>query len=272
MKLLLTSILSFLYLLTIAQQRNYVDLKDIFDNHEGCFVLYDVKNDRYIYYNDSICKIRYSPCSTFKIPNSLIALESGVANDENYMIEYDSIKIPSEPWMLESEPFKYWLQDHSLKTAFKNSVVWYYQELAARIGAERMNKYINLINYGNKDISSGVDEFWLCGSMQISANEQVEFLKKLYSKQLIGFSERSQQIVKGIMLYESTDKYKLYGKTGGGDCWENKVIGWYVGFLEANDNTYIFAMNIKANNFSYFANNKRITLTKEMFKILDIIH
>jgi len=248
-----------------------LNLDEYFNPFTGSFVLLDLKTGGYKEYNDSICSIRYSPCSTFKITNSLIGIESKVAENENYIIKYDSLRNPPEPWMYNIEPFKYWMQDHTMRTAIKNSVVWYYQELARRIGNENMTKFLRQIDYGNNDISSGIDNFWLCGSLKISAEEQVEFLKKLYNNQLIGFSIRTQEIVKDIMLNESTDNYKLYGKTGGGDCWNDKVIGWYVGFLETESNTFIFAMNVFVNDFSDLGNNMRIEMTKNILKGLNLI-
>jgi beta-lactamase class D len=77
--------------------------------------------------------------------------------------------------------------------------------------------------------------------------------------------------VKSIMLYETTPGYKLYGKTGGGDCWDNKTIGWYVGFVETDSGTKIFAMNIIVNNFGDLRNNFRIELTKKVLRDLKII-
>lgn len=246
-----------------------------FDNHfksfGGSFVLLDIDDNKMSIYNDSISTKRYSPCSTFKITNSLIGLESGIAENTDYLIKYDSLKNPSEPWMNNVEPFKHWHQDHNLQTAIKYSVVWYYQELARRIGNENMTKLLNQIDYGNNDISSGIDNFWLCGSLKISAKEQVEFLRKLYENSLSGFSIKNQEMVKNILLYESNDNYKLYGKTGGGNCLDNKTIGWYVGFVESDNKTYVFAMNIFANGFSDFKNNMRINLAKDLLKELKII-
>lgn len=249
-----------------------LDLDSLYAPFTGSFVLFDLnQGNSYLLYNDSISSTRYSPCSTFKITNSLIALESGIARDENYMIAYDSLKIPRKPWWDTKEPFNHWGQDQTMRSAIRYSVVWYYQELARRIGEDKMTTFLNKINYGNNDISSGLDNFWLCGSLTISAEEQVEFLKKLYNKKLSGFSDRSQEIVKEIMLYESTEKYKLYGKTGGGDCWEDKLIGLYVGFLETDSNTYVFAMNMLVKEFNDFDNNKRIEFTKDILKHLRII-
>jgi len=248
-----------------------LDLDKYFMPFTGSFVLLDLKTGLYKAYNDSICTKRYSPCSTFKIANSLIGIESGVAENENYLIKYDSMKIPSKPWWHTAEPQKHWMQDQTMRTAIRNSVVWYYQELARRIGNENMTKFLRQIDYGNNDISSGIDNFWLCGSLRISAMEQVGFLEELYNNQLTGFSIRTQEIVKDIILNESTDYYKLYGKTGGGDCCNDKVIGWYVGFLETESNTYIFAMNVFVNDFSDLGKNMRIEMTKNILKGLNII-
>ena len=46
-------------------------------------------------------------------------------------------------------------------------------------------------------------------------------------------------LVKNIITTEKTDNYILRGKTG----WEGKV-GWYVGYLERNGNTYFFATQL----------------------------
>ena len=67
-----------------------------------------------------------------------------------------------------------------MKTAFQNSVVWYYQEVARRVGPEEMQHYLDAAGYGNRKVGSQVDLFWLDGTLRISADEQVEFLKQLY--------------------------------------------------------------------------------------------
>jgi beta-lactamase class D len=107
--------------------------------------------------------------------------------------------------------------------------------------------------------------------MQISINEQIEFLKKLYMHQLNGFSDKSINTVKGIMLYESTPQYKLFGKTGTGDCFEDKFLAWYVGFVETDAGASVFAMNIIVDSFDELKNNFRIELTKTILRELKII-
>jgi len=267
-------VLFILILLTcelFGQKIDTIDLKSNYGDFVGGFSIYDLKTDKYTQYNPEHCKKRLSPCSTFKIPNSLIGLETGVIADTGFIIKYDSILHPKDSFQLTNEPFKHWYEDLSLKWAFKYSCVWYYQELARRVGKEQMQKKVNDLDYGNKDISSGLDTYWLCGSIQISINEQIEFLKKLYLNKLQGFSDESINAVKSIMLYEITPDYKLYGKTGTGDCWDNKVLGWYVGFVETETGTKIFAMNIIVNDFEDLKNNFRIELTKKILKDLQMI-
>lgn len=256
---------------SFGQKIDTIDLKSYYGNFVGGFSIYDLKTDKYIQYDTEHCKKRFSPCSTFKIPNSLIGLETRVIADTGFVIKYDSILHPKDSFQLANEPFKHWYEDLSLKRAIKYSCVWYYQELARRVGQEQMKKMVAALDYGNKDISSGLDTYWLCGSIQISINEQIEFLKKLYLNKLNGFSDKNINAVKSIMLYETTSDYRLYGKTGGGDCWDDKVIGWYVGFVETESGTKIFALNIIVNNFGDLKNNLQIELTKKILKELKII-
>ena len=236
------------------------DLRQYFKETEGCFVLYDLKGDRYVRYNEERCRRRFSPFSTFKIPNSLIGLETGVIKDAEFVIPWDRVKYPpQENW--NTEPFNHWGQDHSLRTAIKYSVVWYYRELASRVGAARMKQYLEKIGYGNRDASGGIDRFWLDSSLRISPDEQVEFLKALYQERL-PVSKRSLAVVKEIITLEQTDTYRLSGKTGGGPIGE-RALGWFVGYLETKGNVYFFALNIEGANFPAIR-DERIDLTKRI--------
>jgi beta-lactamase class D len=236
------------------------DLRPYFKDVKGCFVLYDLNHDRYLRYNEQRCRRRFSPFSTFKIPNSLIGLETGVIKDSEFVIPWDRVKYPpQENW--NTEPFSHWGQDHTLRTAIKYSVVWYYRELATRVGAERMKEMLEKFQYGNRDISGGIDHFWLNSSLRVSPDEEVEFLKKLYREQL-PVSKRSLGIVKDILTLEQTDRYKLSGKTGGG-AYGKGALGWFVGYLETNGNVYFFALNLEGENFLAIR-DVRIGLTKQI--------
>ncbi|MDT4895472.1 MAG: hypothetical protein QOH25_549 [Acidobacteriota bacterium] len=83
------------------------DLSPFFKDTNGAFVLYDLKHDRYIRYNEPRCRARFSPKSTFKIPNSLIGLETGVIQDANFVIAWNRQKYPPQDnW--DQYPFKHW--------------------------------------------------------------------------------------------------------------------------------------------------------------------
>lgn len=226
----------------------------------GAFVLYDLKRDSYLRYNEARCRERFSPFSTFKIPNSLIGLDTGVIADAEYVIKWDKQKYPAHDE--ETLPFKDWWQDQTLRTAIKRSVVWYYRELALKVGEKRMQEYVEKLDYGNEDTSGPLNNFWLNSSLKISADEQVEFLKRLYKEEL-PVSKRSIKIVKEIATLEQTPEYKLSGKTGGGPLAENRFLGWFVGYLETKENTYFFATQIEGPTYISIR-DERIALTKRI--------
>lgn len=212
------------------------ELEKYFQGSVGAFVVYDLNNNSYIRYNPTRCAERFFPASTYKIMNALIGLETGVIPDENYFIKWDGTKYDISSWN----------QANTLETAFQNSVVWYFQELARRVGREKMQYYVNAAKYGNQDISGQVDSFWLDGGLRISADEQVEFLKRLYRNDL-PFSQRSMNIVKEIMVLETTDSYQLSGKTGSAQR-VTPHEGWFVGYLGTNGDVYFFATNYETTN------------------------
>jgi beta-lactamase class D len=240
------------------------DFAKHFAGIDGAFVLYDAKNNKYYRHNEKRCAVPLSPCSTFKIPNSLIALETGVVKDENFVIKWDSVKAPRQDWWNPN-----WARDNDLRSAMKNSVVWYYQEVARRVGEENYRQYLRKINYGNQDISGGVDKFWLANTLKISANEQIEFLKKFYRDEL-GFSKRASDIVKSIIVLEQTEQYTLRGKTGAGPRENGKMLGWLVGYVETKDNLYFYALNFDGDNFQAVL-ARRMQLAKALLRELKIL-
>jgi beta-lactamase class D len=226
----------------------------------GAFVLYDLKRDRYLRHNEARCRERFSPFSTFKIPNSLIGLDTGVIADADFRIKWDAKKYPAHD--RDTLPFSEWWQDHTLRTALKRSVVWYYRELALRVGERRMKDYVRRLRYGNEDASGPLNGFWLDSSLKISADEQVDFLRRFYNGEL-PVSERSTAIVKEIMTLEETPDYKLSGKTGGGPLGGGRFLGWFVGYVETKDNTYFFATEIEGPTYVSIR-DERIALTKRI--------
>ncbi len=215
------------------------NLKKHFDKHNvnGTFAIYDNGKDAFTVYNLSMYRdSQFLPASTFKIPNSLIALNTGVIDNENTVIKWDG-QIRFFP---NGDSAKDWNRDLTLAEAFKYSSFSHYQQVARMIGKERMQEALDTLGYGNKKIDT-IDRFWVNNTLKISADEQMGFVKYLYFEKL-PFNKRSQTIVKKIMLQESTTNYKLSYKTGWGFKENGESIGWMVGWIEENEHPYFFTL------------------------------
>jgi len=81
----------------------------------------------------------------------MIALEIGVASGPEFSLKWNGVIYPIASWN----------RDQTMRSAFSDSVVWFYQEMASRIGPERMSDYVNRLDYGNGDVSGGITNFWL---------------------------------------------------------------------------------------------------------------
>ena len=226
----------------------------------GSFVLYDLNRDAYTYSNKNQFREEFIPASTYKICNSLIGLETGVIPDENYLMKWDSVKrqVPD------------WNRDHTMQSAFKYSVVWYYQELARRVGAAKEKYWLDKARYGNADTTGGIDRFWLTGKLRITPEQQIDFLKRLCKNEL-PFSHRSTDIVKKIMIAEQTPEYILRSKTGWSEQ-DGVAIGWCVGYVEKGGDVYFFATCIQSTRPDDTDFGKaRIDITRNILKDLKIL-
>ncbi|QLI81720.1 class D beta-lactamase [Chitinibacter fontanus] len=204
-----------------------------FGERTGTFVLYDISQQRWIGHNPERAAQRFSPASTFKIPNSLIGLETGaVSSVDEVFYHHDG-----QPKYLKS-----WEHDMGLREAIKVSNLPAYQQLARKVGAVEMQRQLSRLQYGNANIGNAVDQFWINGSLQISAIEQSQFLAKLAQGKL-PFSAKGQAAVREISELERGKDWVLYGKTG----WTGSKppsIGWFVGWVEQGGKIYSFALNM----------------------------
>lgn len=225
---------------------------------EGTFVFYDVTRKKHIGYNRSRAETRYSPASTFKIANSLIGLSMGAVRNVDERLPY---KGPAKPFI------PAWTRPMGLREAIRISNVPIYQELARRIGLQRMREGLVNLHYGNCETGDRVDRFWLDGPLKISALEQTTFLSRLAQNDL-PLPKHVQESVQEIMLLEEGTDWKLYGKTG----WQNAPgsgIGWWVGWVEKKNRIYVFALNIDIEKPSYAADRTR--LGKACLKALGVL-
>ncbi len=217
----------------LATRLERFSLSDFCEGHPAALVLRDLDTGKTYTFNEAACQARYTPCSTFKIFNSLAGIETGVVKPGT-VFKWDGSK----------QAFKSWERDHSLVSAYHNSVVWYYQRLAREVGKTKLQTFLDAVDYGNHRIGAAVDMFWLDGSLAISPLEQVEFLDRLYRDRL-PFSAETMKEVRAIMIDTSEAETVLSGKTG--SAWENNVYthGWYVGHLTHSRGQLVFALHME---------------------------
>ncbi len=245
------------------------EFKNYFDDCgvNGGVAIFDKNNQQWIL-SDTLNIMKESlPASTFKIINLLIALETKTVKDENEIVK----------WVGKTDTLKYGYRpeiyhDMSVKEAFEVSAGWVFIELAKKIGKENYKEYLTACKYGNLNLSEKNEDFWNFGNFAISPINQVEFIKNLYEGKL-PFSKRNIETVKRVMISDETNNYTIRAKTG----WtrENNInTGWWVGYLEANNNTYYFAtllLQNRKNNRDDFGSCRK-EITKKIFNDLGFIN
>lgn len=243
--LLCLLVLLLLPALSLAADSERPDLAHLFTERglDGCFVLQ--KGEDIIRVNSARAAMRFRPASTFKIVNTLAALEGGVAPGPDYLIPWDGV----------IREVSAWNADLTFEQAFRASAVWWFVELGKRNGRERLGAAMRALSYGNAD-ASGSDRFWLDGPLRISANEQLRVMDGL-ARGTVPFTARSQQLLRQMMLLDQSvgqgldagGAWALYGKTGaaaqgGGAGAQDVPVGWLVGYVLRGGQAYPFALNI----------------------------
>lgn len=159
--------------------------------------------DRWYVHDAERARRGFRPASTFKIVSSLLALETGVASGPDFALPWDGRERSVAPWN----------RDHDLRSAFRYSVLWFYQEMVRRMGRQQVDAWMARLDYGNGDTGGELDAFWLTGDLRISAEEQVRFLRRLHAGSL-PFTERTQATVRELMVLDETERFVLRAKTG----------------------------------------------------------
>lgn len=210
------------------------DLAKVFARHEteGTMVISSLDGRDTFMHDSGRASRRYPAASTFKILNTLVALEEGAVKGKQEVIVWDG----------RHYDFPDWNRDQTLESAFRVSCVWYYQELARRVGADTYRDYLRRCSYGKLGEPFDVATFWLDGSLTISAIEQVEFLRRFVNRAL-PFGPRACETLREIMIVEHSTRFTLRAKSG----WAARGkpgTGWYVGWVETGGKVWLFAMNI----------------------------
>ncbi|MBK9257867.1 MAG: class D beta-lactamase [Saprospiraceae bacterium] len=234
-------------------------------NVAGSTTIFDYYNKKWIFTDKADAEIVSLPASTFKIPHTLIALENKVVADEYEVYKWDGI-----PKSHLGKVVDLWNKDTDMNTAFKNSTVWFYEEIAKKIKRKSYKKILENCGYGNSNLNEKGQDFWNYGNFGVTPKNQIEFLIKLYEDKL-PFSKYNMDKMKEIMISEKSETHNFRGKTG----WtrkNGKEIGWWVGYVETKDNVYFFATRLLKNendnnpNFTQY----RKELTKLILKDIEV--
>ena len=211
-----------------------LEISTDFHGFDGSFVLYDSQTGLWKIYRPELAVQRFSPASTFKIYSALHGLEKGIISPESSSMKWDGTPCA----------FPRWEQDQTLDSAMKDSVNWYFQNIDQLLGKTEISSFLKKINYGNKQISKNLKLYWADDSLKISAVEQVELLQNFYTN-TFDCSEQNIQAVKDALRVGEFSGRTLYGKTGTIRRNGRDISGWFVGFVETDDNVLYFAANIQ---------------------------
>jgi len=243
MKIFVLLVTGALIAVTAHAQVTVAQISAGFGEVEGAFVLRDCATGEEVVFAAEIADTAFGPCSTFKIWNSLIGLEEGVIADP---------EMPFWTWDGEERDFPGWNEDQTWRSAFAVSCVPAFQELARKIGEEKMQAWLEKLDYGNKDQCERPDAFWLPRAGQktimISPRQQAELVCRMINGELPVKAE-SVALLTDVMKLESTERGTLYGKTGSGlrGAAEGPAsdvdfdMGWLVGFFESSGRKYAYA-------------------------------
>lgn len=224
----------------VLTQHNCTPYHTIIDDPNSTLVMYQMETDTLLSVNPRRAMQRFAPYSTFKVFNAMVALETGVMTDVESRLEYDASVYPLND-LPDTVLFNHWREPHNLRTGMRYSVVWFYTEVARMIGQEQMQFYLDEIGYGNANASAWIEErqFWLGNGLEISAYEQVNFLRRMLDYDL-PVARSTLDSLRDILVLEHTDSYTVSGKTGtalaGG-------VSWFIGYVEHEDQTTVFALN-----------------------------
>lgn len=227
-------LLMFALALPMLAQAEDEGIARIFQAHgvEGTMIVTALPSGQTYIHNDARATRRYPPASTFKILNTLIAAQEWVVADRDTPFKWDGREREMPDWN----------RDQTLSSAFKVSCVWCYQGIARKVGTDTYRRYLRQVGYGVLADPFDLTTFWLTDQLQISAQEQVAFLKKVSQRQP-PFGAHAYQVLQDVMLVERAPSYRLYAKTG----WAARSqpqIGWYVGYVERQGEVWLFATNL----------------------------
>ena len=186
------------------------------------------------------CDVRATPASTFNIVVSLMGYDAGV------LVDAHTPALPFKKGYVDWLPA--WRTTTDPTSWIRNSTVWYAQQVTSRLGLDGLQSYLQRFDYGNRDLSGGVTDAWIGSSLQISAQEQAAFLRKVVNREL-GLTAQAYDTTSTLLrLPTLPNGWDVYAKTGTavleqptGSQDPPRSYGWFVGWASKEGRTIVFA-------------------------------
>ena len=204
-----------------------------------CTVILDERTGETVFRQGN-CDQGFYPQSTFKLPLAMMGYDAGILVDEHNPLWRYRPELNRERKLerKDTDP-TIWLRD---------SIVWFSQDLATRLGDKAFARYVSGFGYGNQNVSGGLTQAWLMSSLKISAEGQARFLLRFRRGEL-PISEEARRKTETITpRFEAADGWTIQGKTGAG--WlrnsagktnPERPLGWFVGWAVKGDRRLVFA-------------------------------
>lgn len=212
---------------------------------QSCFLLVELGVGELRRAPSDACQARVTPGSTFKVPHAVAALDAGVVAGPAEAMTYSGTGQDPESAR----------RDHTLETALRHSVVWYFQRIAERLGPGRERAYLQRFSFGNMDASSGLTTFWIGGSLQVTPEEQLAFWTRLYQGRLAAGAGPMEQVrsmlvqPRGVVVNAAGEQpfgppwpedAILSAKTGSATDQSGRGVRWLVGHVALGSRSFVF--------------------------------
>ncbi len=234
---------------------------------EENFLLVDAVSGETVLELGSAIDERMSPCSTFKIPLSLMGYDAGILIDEQTPI-----------WEFQEgydDFLDAWKDAQSPQSWMQCSCVWYSKKISCCLGLQEMQDYLSVFDYGNQDLSGGLvmpgktDPVWFhSSSLKISPKELVSFVNTMLQNTFL-LTDHAIAKTKAILFKEELPQgWKLFGKTG----WSGSIgryddaileYAWFVGWIEKDNRAFSFA---------YLIREKKIRLDQRIPRVIHLLN
>ncbi|WP_306589713.1 penicillin-binding transpeptidase domain-containing protein [Geothrix sp. 21YS21S-4] len=159
----------------------------------------------------------FLPCSTFKLPHALVALDTGV-------VVLGKDRRHCEPRECHSAH-----GEIDLAGAIRESCISYFRQTARAIGPARMAAGLGKLGYPatgtpTTGMLEPLDGFWLTGGMRITAEQQLRWIRRFFTEPLPVKAEHLAA-VRAATRRAPAGGCLLEGKTGAA----REGLGWFVG-------------------------------------------